>query len=223
MIRFLLLFIITSTSHAKSILDARIFVDLALPGIFSVQLCKELKSLKENGVPIRALLDSTYLNHPQNLIGKLRQSVSDLRILEESSLIPHQMILLDGTHVLYGGNQESHFSTKSAFPALLIDQKSPDFSKISKRFEELWSGSNPETSARLLKGHQVELGKVTRSVKMEPQTVQQIQPFVGSKSGKVYYRSTSKAALRIKPENRVYFLSEEDAQAKGRKRSKRFE
>lgn len=41
-------------------------------------------------------------------------------------------------------------------------------------------------------------------------------PYVGSRSGKVYYLSTCKSANRIKPENRIYFASAEAAKAAGR-------
>lgn len=45
-------------------------------------------------------------------------------------------------------------------------------------------------------------------------------PFVGSKNSDVYHKSDCPDVERIKPENRVYFSSEEEAQADGRRRSK---
>jgi len=42
-------------------------------------------------------------------------------------------------------------------------------------------------------------------------------PYVGSRSGEVYYLSTCKSAARIKSENRVFFATEADAKAAGRR------
>lgn len=46
------------------------------------------------------------------------------------------------------------------------------------------------------------------------------KPFVGSKHSDVYHKTDCPDAERIKPDNRVYFSSEEEAQEEGRRRSK---
>jgi micrococcal nuclease len=44
--------------------------------------------------------------------------------------------------------------------------------------------------------------------------------FVSSKNSKVYYPSSCAAVERIKLKNRIYFISEQEAQASGRSRTK---
>jgi phage shock protein PspC (stress-responsive transcriptional regulator) len=44
--------------------------------------------------------------------------------------------------------------------------------------------------------------------------------YVGSKTGKTYYTKDCKGINRIKPENRVYFTTQQEAQSQGRSLSK---
>ncbi len=56
-----------------------------------------------------------------------------------------------------------------------------------------------------------------------PHTSTTTARFVGSKNGTAYHWRTSPWAERIKPENRIYFSSESEAEAAGYKKSKDFE
>jgi hypothetical protein len=55
---------------------------------------------------------------------------------------------------------------------------------------------------------------VTRQARDTSPYKGEAQNFVASKTGKVYYPSSCKASNRIKPKNRVYFATEQLAQAK---------
>ncbi|MEI8223736.1 MAG: hypothetical protein WCG20_01290 [bacterium] len=44
--------------------------------------------------------------------------------------------------------------------------------------------------------------------------------YIGSKTGKTYYTKDCKGINRIKPENRVYFITQQEAQSQGRSLSK---
>lgn len=98
--------------------------------------------------------------------------------------------------------------------------------ELQSRFLAVWKTLSPQRAQELF---------FALSQSMENQTLAVSEPtetppaetgeqalFVGSKTGRVYYRSSSPAASRIKEENRVYFSSEEEAQKAGRHRSARF-
>lgn len=66
----------------------------------------------------------------------------------------------------------------------------------------------------------VSSSSVKRASQKESSSPTSQKSYIGSKSGKVYYPASCKSVNRIKPENRVYFESEQAASSAGRTRAK---
>jgi len=206
--------------YEKSFLEAKSSIEILAPGFFSIHLSKALEKKASEGIHVRILLDSTYLDDPTNHIGILSENLS-LRIREESRLIPLTLVILDRKKLLIGGDFLSDSDTTSFPPMELSDP--PTVSSYLKKLQNLWAGADPAYTADILRelSFQTETQTIlTRDQDMDSPGAK--EGFVASIHSKVYHRASSPSARRIKSKNRIYFQTEVEARQSNRVRAKNF-
>lgn len=216
-----------SSGYAEIFRSARYRIDILTPGFFSIRLSKLLKSLKEQGILIRILMDSTFLTDPENSILELHDALP-LRILEDVRRIPHNLILIDQSLLYLGGEFFSDHEAQDFKPVVIQDPI--QLKKTAEFFQSIWAESSLITTRALVRelefsletevSASVETVTGTRGTGSRGRMVD--SGFIASTRSKVYHRASSTAAQRIMPENRVYFQTEEDARKTNRKRAKNF-
>ncbi len=155
----------------------------------------------------------------------------DATVESEEDMMEHGQILR--AKVLKVGHHGSDTSTGKSF----LEEVQPEVAVISLG-ENSYGHPSPEVLQRLseagIKGVYRTDEHGTIQVQSDGQSLMidtekplgekpsesQEKPFVGSKNSDVYHKTDCPDAERIKPENRVFFASEEEAQEDGRRRSK---
>ncbi|MCJ8347329.1 hypothetical protein MJH12_17450 [bacterium] len=193
-------------------------IDLMLPGIFSLELIRELKSFKEKGILIRIISDRTFETSAENLLFDASEYFP-IKLIDSKFSIPHNLMIIDQKLVVMGGAYYPRHKHLVDHTYQIQNRKQVD--SIYDNFQKIWQNIKFEDShKRMLRfQHYIDLNSSEVTSSTHEQDPSQ---FVASKNGKKYYRSTSKSARRILEKNRIYFQSEEEAQESGRSRARNF-
>jgi hypothetical protein len=133
--------------------------------------------------------------------GKLSSRAGDSTVLD-----PVSIYLPDGT--VYSGNLDS---TRNEPLSAYILGGATDAIRLA---------NGPSTAERVsMAENDPNTGQITSSADTSSST-DQPEAIFGSKNGSTYYIPGCKSGNRVKPENRVYFESETDAEDQGYSRSK---
>lgn len=210
----------TQKLYEKIILEAKTSVEIMTPGFFSINLSKVLTKKVSNGVHVRILLDSTYLNDSSNCIGILTPNLS-LRIHEETRLVPMTILILDRKKVVLGGEYLEDNKMGPFNPLILED--SPTVKRYLSIMQNLWAGADPAYTESILTALEFrDDSEVIRSEDTKHSQSQTTDGFVASTNSKIYHRLNSPAAKRIKPSNRIFFRTEAEAIQSKRIRANNF-
>jgi hypothetical protein len=216
-----------TSSYAQIFRQAQYRIDILTPGFFSIRLSKLLKTLKSKGILIRILTDVTFMMDPENSILELHQALP-LRILDEVRRIPHNLILVDHSRLYLGGAYFSDEPNNGFEPTVIQDRIR--LKKAAELFQTYWTQSSLKKTLKLVRETEFHLenettrtsGLIKKSQGASSTHQVQNRGYIASGRSKVYHRASSTAGQRIKPENRIYFQTEEDARKTNRRRAKNF-
>ena len=184
-------------------------VTIMAPGLFSAKLIRHFETNPK--IKYEIIINPESLHQPKLIIGNLPDNVS-LRVLKTPYLIPHCIILIDSKKLLFGGSRLDDDKTLRFEPILIKDED--EVQKQRKKFKELWNSIDAVKNASRLSEHSNTLQNKTISVYSDQ------YEFVASRKSKVFHKYESPIAKRIKPHNRIYFNSWQEALESGRKPSK---
>jgi hypothetical protein len=197
-------------------------IDILAPAVFSPSFVTSLKKQEQRNIPIRILLDSSYLDDPENLIPELNENFR-LRVIPKAHFLPCPVVLIDKNN-LYTG---SDLSGNLLFPIISSENKST-VDSYYERFLSLWKSCSDKETESLLKSilYKLEEDTITTESKSQAkvgtETKAEEGSFMASRYSSVYHKIDSPSAKRINPSNRIYFVTEEEARATGRRRAKNF-
>jgi hypothetical protein len=211
-------------SYEDIFAKALISIDIMTPGFFSPTVVEQLLSKHQDGIVIRTLMDNTFMDSPSNLPDKLHGSVR-LRILPQERKISNTFIIIDDNQVCLGGN---HFDNPDDSLHLPLCLTSKDYVKeVKSNFTQLWKQCPQGATNRQIKEFSNLIDdSTTVSESVNKHSTKTTQPpktrYAASIRGKVYYRENSPGVKRIKPQNIIYFETENEARATGRNRARNF-
>ena len=200
-----------ANSWIDTLQTAKRKVQIMAPGLYSSKLIRHFETNPE--IKFEIIINPESLHQPNLIIGNLPNNVS-LRVLKTPDLIPHCIILLDSEKFLFGGSRLDDQKTLEFHPILVRDEKK--IQNHSNKFKTLWNSIDEVKSASKIWEHSNILNDKTISVSVN----QYAQQYVASRKSKIFHNSESFIAKRIKPENRIYFNSWQEAIESGRKPSK---
>tara|TARA_B100000674_G_C37742732_1_gene869681 strand:+ start:204 stop:767 length:564 start_codon:yes stop_codon:yes gene_type:complete len=182
------------------------------PGLYSIKLIRQFEI--DPKIEYQIIINPDSLHKPKLIIGNLPNNVS-LRALKSRGLIPHSMMLVDSRKLLFGGSELSD-DDKLEFEPILITELSR-IQKYKKRFESLWNSIDEAKNSDILKKHSSALQKNAISVSAYEYDNQ----YVASRKSKIFHKHDSPVIKRIKPRNRIYFSSWQEAVKSGRQPAKK--
>ena len=196
----------------QAIQAAKHEVKIMAPGLYSIKLIRQFEI--DPKIEYQIIINPDSLHKPKLIIGNLPNNVS-LRALKSRGLIPHSMMLVDSRKLLFGGSELSD-DDKLEFEPILITELSR-IQKYKKKFESLWNSIDEVKNSDVLKKHSTALQKNTISVSAYEYDNQ----YVASRKSKIFHKYDSSVSKRIKPRNRVYFSSWQEAVESGRQPAKK--
>ena len=208
--------LLTSSTFANSWIDAiqtaKHEVKIMAPGLYSAKIIRHFETNPK--IKYEIIINPESLHQPKLIIGNLPNNVS-LRVLKTPYFIPHCIVLIDSNKLLFGGSNMDDDITLEFDPILVKDDN--EIKKQGDKFKALWNSIDLASNSSSLLTHSKFLKRKTISVSSQKHVYQ----FVASRKSKIFHEYQSPITKRIKPKNRIYFFSWQEAVNSGRKPAKK--
>lgn len=177
-----------------------------------------------SGISVRIISDTSRINTEEQLWDLLDESVQ-IRFLDSPDVISHDIFVVDEVLAIWAPTLFYNQSYRLFYPRFEKDPES--VSVLQAQVLDVWKSLSSTASQIILKGlkHRSEDTTIVTpsvSVPISVSTSSVDSPgFVASKNSKVYHPANSGEAQRILEENKVFFATEADALASGRRRARK--
>ncbi len=228
MIFRLILMILALSTCSAEVLPGLIRPQTGLFGILrSSPDAKTIHIINEwasSGISVRIITNSSLLNAEEQLWDLFHQSVQ-IRFMESLGPISHEIYLIDQKQAIWTPTLANPSDYPFFYPRFEADPKT--LASLKNHFLDVWKSLSPDKAQLILQSLQnrsEDSTIVTPSVSLESTQASTSGPnsgFVASKNSKVFHPADSSEAKRILETNRVFFATEAEAIASGRRKSRR--